>query len=125
MKQKLKMIRQILNALVVLFVIGAISSCEKNSYIIPIISTTDTLHFSVDIQPIFTANCVSCHSATRAPDLRAGKSFQALTTGGFVNLPGETCELYTVMIGSDHAARSSDADKQKVLIWVNQGALNN
>ncbi len=125
MNQTLKRTRQILVALVITVAVIGMSSCEKYSFLPPVINPTDTIHFATDIQPIFTANCITCHGALRAPDLRAGKSYAALTSGGYVDLPGESSKLYTRMISSDHAARSTDADKLKVLIWINQGAKNN
>jgi uncharacterized membrane protein len=125
MNYKVNTISQILVAVVVIAAVAAISSCEKNTFTPPKINTVDTLHFQADIQPIFNANCLSCHGATKAPDLRDGKSYQALTKGGFINLPGETSKLYTKITGSDHSPRSSDLDKQKILLWINQGALNN
>jgi len=91
----------------------------------PVVNTLDTLHFKTDIQPIFDAKCTTCHGVLRAPDLRSGKSFAALTTGGFVDLPGETSKLYVKMTSADHTPRSTEADKQKVLIWINQGAMDN
>ena len=125
MNQKLKRIRQILVAMVLVATVVGIASCEKYSFTRPTINTVDTLHFQTDIQPIFTANCASCHGATKAPDLRDGKSFQALTKGEFINLPGESSKLYLKMTGPDHAPKSSDVDKLKILTWINQGALNN
>jgi hypothetical protein len=125
MNHKVNKISQILGAVVLIAGIFGISSCEKYTFIPPKISTTDTVHFSAEIQPIFNANCISCHGATKAPDLREGKSYAALTKGGYVTPPGETSKLYTKMIGADHSPRSTDTDKQKVLIWINQGAKNN
>ena len=125
MNYKVNKISQILVAVFLISGIAGISSCEKYTFTPPKISTTDTVHFSAEIQPIFNANCVSCHGATKAPDLREGKSYQALTKGGYIAPPNETCELYTKMIAPDHSPRSSDIDKQKVLIWLNQGAKNN
>jgi hypothetical protein len=106
-------------------VLVGMSSCEKYSWIPEKINPVDSVHFATDIQPIFTANCATCHSATRRPDLRDGKAYKSLTDGAYVTLPGETSKLYTKMTGSDHAPRSNDIDKQKVLIWINQGAHNN
>jgi len=125
MNQKFNMKRQILVAMVLMAIITGISSCEKYSFMPPVINPIDTIHFETDIQPIFSANCITCHNTLRSPDLREGKSYDALTTGGYVNQPGETSILYTQMNKSDHKARSTDADKQKVLIWINQGALDN
>ena len=125
MNQKLKRIRQILVALVLVAAVAGIASCEKYSFTPPTINTVDTLHFQTDIQPIFNANCTSCHGAIKAPDLRDGKSFQALTKGGYINLPGESSKLYLKITGSDHAPKSSAIEKLKILTWINQGAHNN
>jgi len=125
MNQRLNMLRQILAALIVIVAIGGLSSCEKYSWVPEKINPVDSVYFQAEIQPIFNAKCVSCHGAIKAPDLRDGFSYKALTKGDYVNLPGETSTLYTKMTGSDHAPRSSDVDQQKVLIWINQGAHNN
>jgi hypothetical protein len=125
MNQRLKMFRQLLAAIIIIAAIVGLSSCEKYTYMPEVVNPTDSVHFQAEIQPIFTANCISCHGAIKAPDLRDGHSYNALTNGGYVNQPGETSELYTKMTGTDHAPRSSDVDKQKVLIWINQGAHNN
>jgi len=125
MNYKVNRTSQILGAVILIAGIVGISSCEKYTFTPPKISTVDTVHFTADIQPIFNANCISCHGATKAPDLREGKSYQALTKGGYITPANETCKLYTKMTGADHSPRSSDADKQKVLIWLNQGAKNN
>ena len=125
MNQRLNMLRQLLAALIVIAAIGGLSSCEKFSWMPEKINTTDSIHFQAEIQPIFSANCLSCHGAIKAPDLRDGRSYKALTEGEYVNQPGETSKLYVKITGSEHAPRSSDVDKQKILIWINQGAQNN
>ena len=125
MNQRLKMLRQLLVAIIVIAAIGGLSSCEKYTYMPEVVNPTDSVHFQTEIQPIFTANCISCHGAIKAPDLRNGHSYNALTQGGYVNLPGNTSKLYTKMTGAEHTPRSTDVDKQKVLIWINQGAHNN
>ena len=125
MNQKLGILRQLLAALIIIAAIGGLSSCEKYSWVPEKVNPVDTVHFATEIQPVFTANCASCHGGARQPDLREGKSYESLTTGGYVNQPGETSVLYTKMTAADHASRSNDVEKQKVLIWINQGALNN
>jgi mono/diheme cytochrome c family protein len=125
MNRKIKRIRQILAAVVFFAAVAGLWSCEEYTYMPPAVDPNYPWSFASDIQPIFDANCISCHTATKAPDLREGKSYNALTKGAYITPPGETSELYTVMIGADHAARSSDADKLKVLYWIDQGAKNN
>jgi len=125
MNQKMKRSRQILVALVLTAAVIGISSCEKYTWTPEVINPIDTVYFQTEIQPIFTAKCATCHGAIRDPDLRDGESYTSLTDGNFVDLPAESSTLYSVMIGSSHASKSSDLDKQKVLQWINQGALNN
>lgn len=125
MKFKVKKISQILIAVAMIAGIAGMYSCEKYAIIPVKINPTDTIHFQAVIQPIFSTNCLSCHGAIKAPDLRDGKSFQALTNLGFITPADSTCILYTTMIGTDHSPRSSDTEKQKVLIWLKQGAHNN
>jgi hypothetical protein len=125
MNQNLKRIRQILYAVILIAAVEGFSSCEKYSYTPPAVNPNETWSLKDDVQPIFNNNCISCHGGTKAPDLRDGKSHSALTKGGYVNLPGETSRLYTKMTGSDHSPKSTDSEKQIVLYWINQGALNN
>ena len=125
MNQKFKKVLQIMVAVIFTATIIGISSCEKYSFIPPTIDLIDTLYFETDIQPIFTANCKNCHGAIQDPDLRSGNSYEALTENGYVDLPAETSILYTYMIRPDHTSRSTDIEKQKVLIWITQGAMNN
>ncbi len=127
MNQKLKRIRQILVGLVLIVVVVGISSCEKYSYLPPTVDLIDTLYFQAEIQTIFDNNCITCHGAIQKPILSDGKSYTNLTEGGYINPPetAETSRLYVKMISGSHAAKSTDVDKQKVLIWITQGALNN
>jgi hypothetical protein len=98
--------------------------------------------FSQDIQPIFNANCIGCHGGSGGLYLTAGQSY-----GNLVNvraLAGCTTEmrvlpenaassvLYKRISGTacgDQMPRGgnplSAADIQKIVDWINQGALNN
>ena len=93
MNQKFNRFRQILIALVLIAAVAGFSSCEKYSYTPPPVDPNQAWPFQADIQPIFTANCITCHGGVQAPNLSDGKSYQALTTGGFVTAPGETSKL--------------------------------
>jgi hypothetical protein len=125
MNQKLNRIRHILGLFILVAMMGGISSCEKYSYEPPAVDPNTTWHFKTDIQPIFTANCISCHGGTQSPDLRDGKSYSVLTKGSYVTAPAADSRLYKKMVSSGHEARSSATDKLKVLYWITQGALNN
>jgi hypothetical protein len=125
MNLKVKKVRKNLVAVIILVAAAGFTSCEKYSYLPPSVDPLATWHFQTDIQPIFNANCISCHGGTRSPDLRDGKSYTALTKGGYVTAPANTSRLYAQMINSSHLSRSNDADKLKVLYWITQGSQNN
>jgi hypothetical protein len=126
MNQKLKRIRQIFVALILIAAVESFSSCEKYSYTARPVDPNTTWHLSSDIQPIFNGICVNCHNGSLKPDLRQGKSWDALTKGGYVKLPGETSFLYVqITTQADHIPRTTSTEKQKILYWINQGALNN
>jgi hypothetical protein len=125
MNQKLDKIRRLLAVLALIASVGGFSSCDKYSYPLPVVDPDVTVLFQDEIQPIFNSNCTDCHNGTQYPNLTEGKSYEALSTGDLIVPPGETSGLYLKMIDADHELRSSDIDKQKVLNWINQGALNN
>jgi hypothetical protein len=125
MNQKLKKIRQIFAAVVLIAAVEGFSSCESYTFYPPKIDPDLTVHFSTEIQPIFNLNCVSCHGANKFPDLREGKSYESLSKGGLITPPGISSGLYVKMTSSSHTSRSTDTDKQMVLNWIDQGALNN
>jgi len=126
MTQKLKRIRKIIVALVLIAAVEGFSSCDKYSYPPAAVDPNHPWSFKTDIQPIFDGICIDCHNNTRPPDLREGKSYAALTKGGYVKLPGASSRLYLHMTtNSAHITRSSDAAQLKVLYWINQGAKNN
>jgi hypothetical protein len=125
MNQRLKMLRQLLLAVILIASVGGLSSCEKYTYMPEVIHPVDSVRFGATIQPIFDANCISCHNGAPLPDFREGHSYQTLSKAGLISLPGETSGLYLKMISAGHVSRSSDVDKQYVLIWINEGAHNN
>ncbi len=127
MNQKLKRIRMILIALTLTTAVAGLISCEKYQYTERPVDPNATWHFSTDIQPIFNANCVTCHGGVQTPDLRTGKSYSALTKGKFVVAgDGANSILYIqITTNSAHIPRTTDPEKLKILYWINQGALNN
>lgn len=111
--------------LLVLTGMAMFSSCEKYVYQVETVDPEVPVLYATQIQPIFTANCVSCHRGSRSPDLRVGNSFEALKGGGYVNLPAADSKLYKMVISGSHKAFTLDAEKQLILLWIGQGAQNN
>jgi len=125
MKQKIVRVKMNLARLLIFVAAIGLVSCEKYTFGPPVVEPGVDVLFQTEIQPIFTANCISCHGGLFSPDLRDGKSYESLTTGGYVDLPAENSKLYTKIISSSHLAKTNDLQKQKILIWISQGAKNN
>ena len=100
-----------------------ISACEKVVYPPP--EVPDQVSYSQDIQPIWDSKCVNCHKGSRDPDLRPDQSHAALVEGGYVNTGSpEDSQLMKTLYGS-HDSRATEADKQKILVWITEGAQDN
>jgi len=100
-----------------------IYSCEKEM-IKPI--KVETASFKKDIEPIFANKCVECHNGSRNPNLSAGKAYTSLKTGVYYNLvtPTESKLYVQLTTNSTHIPKTSDLEKQKILLWIKLGAKN-
>ena len=107
----------------ILLVIVVISACEKVVYPPP--EVPDQVSYAADIQPIWAGKCVNCHNGSRDPDLRPENSYASLINGGYVNTTNpEDSELMQTLYGT-HDSRATEADKQLILFWINEGAKDN
>jgi len=86
----------------------------------------DTISFSQDIQPFFTTKCASCHPGVYKPDLTAGKSYNAVMTGGYVVAKQpENSSLYTkCKTGGSMATYTSTKELDLLYRWIYAGAKN-
>jgi hypothetical protein len=115
-------------AFAIVFCAISLIGCEKYVIKPTEIDPTKTLYFATDINPIFSKNnCASCHSGSIAPDLRADKSYNSLTTGGFVNVADpESSKLYMQLVNkSSHQPKTTVDEETYILYWITQGAKNN
>jgi hypothetical protein len=84
--------------------------------------------FKNEVEPLFTtANCVSCHSGSTKPDLRAGKAYASLTSNNFVkaNDPDNSKLIQYINAGHNTASSLTGAQKALVSKWITEGAKNN
>jgi mono/diheme cytochrome c family protein len=125
MKMKVKLSWSIVAALIIPAGMALFSSCEKYGFEPETIDPGEPVLFQTQIQPVFTGNCIQCHKGSRDPDLRDGFSYASLTEGNYVSTPAENSKLYKQIVSGSHKAFTLDAEKQLVLIWIGQGALNN
>jgi len=80
------------------------------------------------VAPVFVnAGCTGCHSGGTAPDLRADKSYNSLTTGNYVNVSDPASSKIVMKINSGHGTSNtiSATDKALLLKWIEEGANNN
>ncbi|MBP1666629.1 MAG: hypothetical protein H6Q23_1489 [Bacteroidetes bacterium] len=125
MKMKVKLSWSVVAALIIPAGMALFSSCEKYGFEPETIDPGEPVLFQTQIQPVFTRNCIQCHKGSRNPDLRDGFSYASLTQGNYVNIPAENSKLYRQIVSGSHTAFTLDAEKQLVLTWIGQGALNN
>ena len=125
MKMKVRLSWSVVAALLIPAGMLLFSSCEKYTYELETVNPDEPVLFQTQIQAIFTNNCITCHKGSRNPDLRDGNSYTSLTTGGYVNLPAANSRLYKQVVSGSHSSFTLDTEKQLILIWIGQGALNN
>lgn len=109
---------------VTLALITGLQSCEQ--YEILPEEVIEEVTFT-DVQAIFNKSCVGCHDGVTAnPVLTEGVAYNNLINGSFINTetPEESL-LYTKIKSSDHSLYSSSGDRNKILKWIQDGALNN
>jgi hypothetical protein len=82
--------------------------------------------FEDEILPIFSSNCTSCHSGSLNPDLRPAYAYNSLVNGGYLNLSvPASSTLYSKLNTSPHNTHVTVEEKENILTWISQGALNN
>jgi hypothetical protein len=125
MKVKLKVSCFILPVTILLIGVLFFSSCEKYIFEVEKVEPGEPVLFQTQIQPIFTRNCIICHKGSRSPDLRDSFSFASLTGGNYVTAPAVDSKLYKTVVSGSHTSFTIDNEKQLILLWIEQGALNN
>ncbi len=105
-----------------------LASCEYETIVPKDVVVPDVVSFSTDIAPMLvSAGCAGCHSGGTAPDLRADKSYAALTGGGFIDTDDPAASILIVKINEGHATSGNlTADQKAALLkWITDGAKNN
>ena len=89
------------------------------------ISIDGDVSYAVDIAPVFDANCTSCHSGATDPDLRADKSWSALTSDNLVDPADPEGSKLMDKLNAGHGVPLSALEIAQVLKWIEDGAENN
>lgn len=90
----------------------------------------EPISFSTQIQPIFTARCISCHPPTANLDLQAGVAYSQMGPGtkytDLANPDQSLIYTYPNPTSATHAYRKySDQEAFLILTWIQEGAENN
>lgn len=126
---------KVVSGMFCLFLLSLIS-CEKTTTVVVNAGSTitQTMSFSKDIVPIFSASCAKsgCHnSGAKSPDLSTANAYKALTVGGYIKandpdnstlmqwLNGKKSPVMPLGAGPD------DKINAKIYAWIKQGAKNN
>ena len=122
----------ILKALMLVTILGgALTSCTweeiKPKKVVG--GVPDSVKFSANILPIFTANCAKsgCHvKGVQAPDLSAPNAYNSLIFYGYVDtdFPAQS-SLYLKITSGSMKDKATDVDRALILKWIQQGALDN
>lgn len=110
-------------------VIG-LSSCEYKFIEPDVIDTTDTISFSQQIIPIFEDNnCDACHPSQDQPDLTSANAYQSIQTNQLIDLADPVSSIiytYPSPVTAGHNwNKYSDQEASLILLWIQQGALDN
>jgi hypothetical protein len=105
--------------------------CEKENIKQPKTNTnTNTnanveISFSKDIVPIFNAKCISCHyTGGTVPNL-SKDPYNNIISGGFVDINSPSSSKLYVIITTTSMGGTNSSEKNEILTWIKQGALDN
>lgn len=98
-------------------------SCEY-AYIEPVQISDDPVSYAEKIQPAFNSHCNSCHTNTN-PKLTDGVSYDNLMNGGFIDIDNPAQSQVYLNTVSGHPASFLPEESAYLLLWIEQGALDN
>ena len=122
----------ILQTLAVVTIIIFVSSCQYKWIVEPEIpppDPEDTISFSQEVAPIFSQQgCTGCHNTGgQSPDLTADNAYNSITTNGLVDTDNPEQSIIYVYPhpDGDHYEKYLSSQAAIVLVWIEQGALDN
>ena len=122
----------LLQAITVMIIVVIAASCQYKFIVEPVVpppDPEDTISFSQEIVPIWgDQGCTGCHNGgSTQPDLRPDFAYNSITSQGLINTAdpeGSKIYYYALPDGS-HFAKYTSSQAALVLVWIEQGALDN
>ncbi|RPH32632.1 MAG: hypothetical protein EHM93_08495 [Bacteroidales bacterium] len=125
MNQKIGLTRQILAAVLILSSASVFVSCEKYAYDPPKIDLTTPVSFKNEIFPIFNSNCKGCHSGGKLDFNSLASTWTSINKTTYITAGNpESSLIYTKLNESSHSTKCSTEERNKIYVWITQGALN-
>lgn len=130
----MKKILKLLSKAAVITLLLSLSSCyydEIVEEVIPDIPEEEVVSFAIDIQPIFTTSCASCHPTIAPPDLTAGNSYSSIINSYVIPNDIDASILYQTLITTNSGELMPPAGAlpasqiNLVKTWIERGALDN
>jgi len=103
-------------------------SCYYDVIIEEEVQATTKISFSNDVIPVFKSSCVSCHDGIIAyPNLTSANAYQSLISGNYINTEDASSSTLIEKLNEDHPFEGAitSTELQKIILWINQGALDN
>jgi len=88
------------------------------------IAASPAMSFAGDVIPVLNL-CNDCHKHPWTTSSVASTYYTNLVSGGYINTSNPTSSLIYTKISSGHASSISSTDRNKILTWIKEGALNN
>jgi hypothetical protein len=110
--------------------LALLTACEYDIVVpekAPPVIVGDTISYSQDIQPIFTAKCIQCHPSVWKPDLTGANSYNALINGDYVISEDPDNSFLYVKCKPGGSMSTYCSAEQLALIrrWIIAGVKNN
>ena len=109
-------------------VVLLLSSCQYDEVLPPVVEIPDDpVSYELDIQPFFDAKCNQCHGGSIPPNLSATASYNTLVTGNWIDTdnPSNSRIYQSVDVGGSMESYATPTEVALLLLWIEQGALDN
>jgi len=121
---------KLLTASLMLFLAMNTGCYYDQVYVAPAELPPEPVSFSAEIQPIFTAKCISCHSGgspAAGLDLSEGNAYNSINDPKYINLstPAESLIYTKPDPAGSHFQKYSTTEAAIVLKWIEEDAPNN
>lgn len=106
----------------------SVTSCSYDYIELAEINLPETVSFDENIIPIFEKSCASCHNnLSNPPVLLKEEAYQELISGNYLDLINPDKSNLIIKINSGHPDNETPNKNEKELIlqWIQEGALNN